>query len=362
MAKTSDQEVTVAGLGEAGVLKRILPRLRGADMLLGPGDDAAIIGAPGGRFVFTIDTLVQDQDFRLNWRNGYQSSGYDVGWKSAAQNLSDINAMGALATAAVISLTLPPETPVAWVEGIADGFTAAVKELGADHCALAGGDLSSGSELSITAALTGSLPGPAMLRSGARPGDIVAVSGVLGAAAAGLALLESEHDFTALDALCAALVERQRRPRPPLFAGPLAAAAGATAAMDISDGLGRDAGRIARSSGVVVDISSAALHRRRASMVSEGIHLEAAARVLGFEALGWMLTGGEDHGLLACFPGGAVLPSGFHVVGNVLERPAEAPGSSAIAGAVEGDVLLDGLPLSAALESLRTSGFDHFGG
>ena len=95
------------------------------------GDDAAVVAAPDGRFVVSMDTLVADQDFRLEWPNGYRTTGFDVGWKSAAQNLSDINAMGAVATALVISLTLPPDTPVAWVESLADGYSAAVRRLGA---------------------------------------------------------------------------------------------------------------------------------------------------------------------------------------------------------------------------------------
>ncbi len=352
MAESLDQELTVAGLGEAGVLKRILPRLRGADMLLGPGDDAAIIAAPGGRFVFTIDTLVQDQDFRLNWRNGYQSTGYDVGWKSAAQNLSDVNAMGAVATAAVISLTLPSDTPVAWVEGIADGFTAAVRELGAEQCALAGGDLSSGGVLSITAALTGSLPGPELLRSGARPGDIVVVSGVLGAAAAGLDLLESDHDFNELDPLCTTLIERQRRPLPPLASGPQAAAAGATAAMDISDGLVRDAGRLAEASGVSIDVESTSLRAFVIAMEREGVDLGAAVKLVEQEPLDWVLGGGEDHGLLATFPPDAALPAGFMRVGKVGGE-SNGPGRGQ-------RISLDGEPYPSGSAEGSSQGFDHF--
>lgn len=352
MAETPDQERTVAGIGEAGVLKRILPRLRGADMLLGPGDDAAIISAPGGRFVVTIDTLVQDQDFRLNWRNGYQSTGYDVGWKSAAQNLSDINAMGAVATAAVISLTLPPETPVSWVEGIADGFSDAVRELGADHCALAGGDLSSGGELSITAALTGMIPGSELLRSGARPGDIVAVCGVMGAAAAGLDLLESEHDYAALGPSCSTVVERQCRPRPPLDAGPRAAAAGATAAMDLSDGLVRDAGRLAEASGVLIELESMALRAHLVLMGHKGLDLGAVAELLEREPLGWVLGGGEDQGLLATFPRETALPQGFVPVGQVgREKTGEGPRQR---------IFLDGQRYPSGIVKGSPEGFDHF--
>ena len=89
------------------------------------------MAAPDGRTVVSIDTQVADQDFRLQWNNGYRTSGYDVGWKAAAQNLSDINAMGARATSMVVSLTMPPETLVSWVEDFADGMSAGIRELGA---------------------------------------------------------------------------------------------------------------------------------------------------------------------------------------------------------------------------------------
>ena len=116
-----EKPLTVAGLSESDLLARIFPRLNRppcTPLLLGPGDDAAIVAAPDGRTVISIDTQVQDQDFRLQWNNGYRTSGYDVGWKAAAQNLSDINAMGARATSMVVSLTMPPETPVTWVEDL----------------------------------------------------------------------------------------------------------------------------------------------------------------------------------------------------------------------------------------------------
>lgn len=355
---SDDMQLTVAGLGEAGLLDRILPRLQGADLLLGPGDDAALVAAPGGRFVFTVDTLVQDQDFRLLWRSGYRSTGYDVGWKSAAQNLSDINAMGAVATAAVISLTLPPETPVAWAEGIADGFAAAVSELGARRCGLAGGDLSSGGELSITAALTGSVEDSPVLRSGAQPGDIVAVCGIIGAAVAGLSLLEADLPYLELDEMAQKLVALHCRPRPPLWGGPAAAAAGATSMMDISDGLVRDSARIARSSSVCINLESAALQRLRDDMSSRGVDLATAAGRLGVDSLDWMLAGGEDHGLLACFPGDRPLPMGFHAVGTVI-----AAGGFAVPEEKMGPfVLLDSKPLQETREALRGPGFDHFGG
>src|SRR6476620_12775576 len=126
-------------MSESGLLARIFPRLEmggGSATLLGPGDDAALVAAPDGRTLISIDTQVQDQDFRLLWPNGYRTTGYDVGWKAAAQNLSDINAMGATATSMVVSLTMPPDTPVGWVGDLADGLTAAISKLGADACSV----------------------------------------------------------------------------------------------------------------------------------------------------------------------------------------------------------------------------------
>ncbi|MDK1359339.1 thiamine-phosphate kinase [Arthrobacter sp. zg-Y1219] len=332
---------TVADLNEKALLARIFPRLGAPKALLGPGDDAAIVAAPDGRTVISIDTLVQDADFRLSWPSGYRTSGFDVGWKCAAQNLSDINAMGAVATSLVVSLTLPGSTEVAWVEDLADGLAAAIHVLGASGCSVVGGDLGRGREVVVTAAVTGSLEGRApVLRSGARPGDVVAVAGVLGRAAGGLAVLESSEDYASLHSdpstenqVLLELAAAQCRPRPPLARGPEAAAAGATAMLDISDGLVRDAGRIAAASGVAVELDPAALARHAEP-------LQAAASRLGADALDWVLGGGEDHGLLAAFPAGTALPEGFERLGTVH----------------------DGAGVTVGGEAPRVAGWDHFAG
>ncbi|WP_347107733.1 thiamine-phosphate kinase [Paenarthrobacter sp. S56] len=333
-----EQHPTVAHLTESELLARIFPRLhRSPGVLLGPGDDAALVASPDGRTLISIDTQTQDQDFRLEWNNGYRTTGFDVGWKAAAQNLSDINAMGGVPTSLVVSLTMPPETPVAWVEDFADGLTAAIAGLGAADCSVAGGDLGRGRELAVTVAVVGSLGGhPPVLRSGARAGDVVAVAGTLGRAAAGLALLESPVPFGSLTEEQRALVASQCRPTPPLAAGPSAARSGASSMMDISDGLMRDAGRLAASSGVLLDFDPVALK-------SHAVPLEPAAALLGLDPLGWVLGGGEDHGLLATFPAGIQLPQGFTAIGSV----------QAVGDSQRGGVRIAG-------QAADTVGWDHF--
>lgn len=332
--------LTVADLSESQLLRRIFPRLNAGDgnvLLLGPGDDAAIVAAPDGRTVISIDTQVADQDFRLQWNNGYRTTGYDVGWKAAAQNLSDINAMGARATSLVVSLTMPPETTVGWVEDFADGISAGISGLGAGGCAVAGGDLGRGRELSVSVAILGSLDGRApVLRSGARPGDTLALAGTVGHAAAGLALLESEVPVDRLTREQRALLDTQCRPRPPLAAGPSARDAGATALMDISDGLVRDGGRLADASGAVLDLDPAALKQLAAP-------LQDAAALLGTDPLDWVLGGGEDHGLLAAFPADVQLPPGFTAIGSVKARATN-----------------DGPAVTIAGKPADTVGWDHF--
>ncbi|WP_245580112.1 thiamine-phosphate kinase [Arthrobacter castelli] len=321
-------------ISETELLQRIFPLLdTSGSALLGPGDDAAVIAAPDGRTVVTIDTQVQDQDFRLRWANGYETTGFDVGWKAGAQNLSDINAMGAEATAMVVSLTMPGKTPVGWVEGMARGLDTAIRELGGGACSVAGGDLSRGSEIVVTVTVLGHLAGRApVLRSGAMPGDVVALAGTAGRAAAGFALLESGHGMDTLDEDQLALVKNQCRPLPPLWAGPAAAEAGASSMIDLSDGLVRDSGRVATASGVVVDLDLAAVDRLAAP-------LQSTAELLGANARDWALGGGEDHGLLVTFRADKELSEGFTRIGSIY--------------AGEAGVTMNGDPLTI-------TGWDHF--
>jgi thiamine-monophosphate kinase len=289
---------TLGGIGEGATLGRIFPRLPAASTaLVGPGDDAALLEAPDGRFVVTTDMLVHGPDFRLAW-----SSAHDLGWKAAASNLADVAAMGAVPTGLVVAIAAPAETPVTFLEEFADGLRDGCAAM-APGCGVVGGDLSVSATLTIAVTAFGDLEGRApVLRSGARVGDVVAVSGVLGAAATGLRLLfaegvvdgEPDADAAALLRLVHPEVLAQLAPTPPIADGPLAALAGATAMLDLSDGLALDARRLAAASGVALDLSLSAVGSREA------------------------LTGGEDHSLLAAFPAETILPGGFRVIGRVV--------------------------------------------
>lgn len=294
---------TVGQLGELAVLDRIVRRLPAGAPDVGPGDDCAVVAAPDGRFVVTTDMMVHGPDFRWAW-----SSPADVGWKAAATNLSDVAAMGATPSGLVIALAAPQETPVAVLESFADGVRAAVDAL-SPGCGVVGGDLSTSAVFTVSVTAFGDLGGRApVLRSGARPGDVLAVSGELGRAARGLARLFRDgvdaHGEPSRSATVASGadtdpdVDRQRRPVPPIADGPLAATAGATAMLDLSDGLAIDAGRLARASRVTLDLD--------------------ADGVAGADDLA--LHGGEDHGLLATFPPGVALPGGFRRIGAVVAR------------------------------------------
>ncbi|MHA7156271.1 thiamine-phosphate kinase [Arthrobacter sp. TMN-50] len=328
--------LTVADLSESGLLGRIYPRLLASDAaVVGPGDDAAVLSVADGRVVVSIDTIVEHLDFRLDRANGHATTGFDVGWKATAQNLSDIGAMGARATSIVVSLTLPSQTEVKWVEDLADGMTAAIQELGAAGCGVVGGDLGGGRDLAVTIAVTGTLErrNP-VLRSGAKPGDVVALAGTVGWAAAGLALMESSHDSEALDPDMLNLVKIQRRPMPPLAAGPVAAIAGARAMLDVSDGLLKDARRIAEASSVAINFDAKSLVRLAGP-------LRAAAALLQTDPLEWVLSGGEDYGLLATFPPGNALPPEFSAIGKVTVGEAD---------------------ITVGSRSYRPAGWDHFAG
>ncbi|NUR61990.1 MAG: thiamine-phosphate kinase [Catenulispora sp.] len=311
---------TIDEVGEFGLIARVLARLplterRGASQVLVPaGDDAAVLAIPDGRLVTSADLLLEGRHFRRDW-----STARDVGHKAAAQNFSDIAAMGGVPTSLLLSLVLPGELPVAWVEEFAEGVAGECDPL---DVTVAGGDMVRGEVITISVTVFGTLEGRApVLRSGARPGDLVYVAGRLGWSAAGLELLTAGVE--AADEREAAFLAEHRRPRPPYAAGPDAARAGATAMLDVSDGLLADLRHLAVASGVAVDVDSAMVPN------SAGLRLDQ------------ILTGGEDHALVATFAPDAAVPGRWFRIGSVQAGPPS--------------VTVDGKPWDGP------GGFSHFG-
>jgi thiamine-monophosphate kinase len=273
----------------------------GALTSVGIGDDSAVVAAPSGSVVAAVDLLIEGRHFRRDW-----SSAYDVGVKAAARSLADIAAMGAVSTALLVALAAPGTLPARWATDLAEGLAAEATRAGAG---IVGGDTARADSVTLSVTALGDLDGRRpVLRSGARPGDVIAVAGPLGHSAAGLALLTAGIPGPA------ELVAAHRRPAPPYDAGPEAARLGATAMIDVSDGLLADVGHVAGASGVHINLTTASLAVGRA--------LGAAAAGLAAPpatALEWVLTGGEDHSLVAAFPASAALPSRWRVIGEVRE-------------------------------------------
>lgn len=299
----------ISELGELASLRRTVARLKpGLGVIIGSGDDAAVLEAQDS-FLVSTDTLVEGHDFLLEW-----SSGFDLGFKAVASNLADIAAMGARPTALVVAMVVPPSTKISWLESFADGLQAAIDEL-APGASVVGGDLAAGDKVVIAVTVHGLLDGmTAVRRSGAKPGDQVAVCGPLGKAAMGLSLLR--HGKQDLIRSYDEWVNAQLRPKPPIAEGVVANQTGATAMLDISDGLIRDLNRIASASNVSIAIDRSALAGFEAM-------LDLPAQALGVETLDFVLQGGEDHSLLATFPASANIPKSFKVIGSVLAGPAE---------------------------------------
>lgn len=310
---------SVAGIGEFGLIGRITARLPvGPTTLLGPGDDAAVVAAPDARVVASTDVLVDGRHFRRDW-----SSGRDVGHRAAAANLADIAAMGATPTALLVALCMPADLPTGWAEELADGLAA---EAGAVGASVVGGDMSASPTLTVAVTALGDLDGRApVVRSGARPGEVLALAGRTGYAAAGLTVLTRGFRTPRL------LVEAYRRPLVPYQAGPQAARLGATSMIDVSDGLLADLGHVSAASRVAIDV------RRDAFEVPR--QMADAAQALGVDPYTWILAGGDDHALAATFPPAVVLPAPWRAIGVVTEG----------AG-----VTVDGVPYDGP------AGWDHF--
>ncbi|HKT04455.1 MAG TPA: thiamine-phosphate kinase [Rugosimonospora sp.] len=312
--------MSVAGSGEFGLIARVTARLTsGPACLLGPGDDAALVAASDGRVVATTDVLVEGRHFRRDW-----STATDVGHRAAAANLADVAAMGAEATALLVAFCAPVDLDVRWAEELTDGLVAEAEKAGA---CVVGGDMSASPVLTIAVTALGDLRGrPPVLRSGAHPGDVVAVRGRLGYAAAGYTVLSRGFRSPRT------LVDAHRRPEVHYPAGPAAARLGATAMIDISDGLVADLGHVAKASTVAIDV--------RKDAFEVPAQMSDAANALGVDPYRWILTGGDDHALAATFPAGTALDADWLVIGTVGEG--------------EG-VTVDGKPYTDG-----AAGWDHF--
>jgi thiamine-monophosphate kinase len=244
------------------------------DVAVGIGDDAAVVSVPAGReLAIAVDTLVEGIHFPVG------TAPADIGWKALAVNLSDLAAMGATPAWALLALTLPSPDE-AFIDGLARGFA----ELATPYrLALIGGDTTRG-PLTVTVTVHGfTTPGQALLRSGARVGDVVMVTGTLGDAAAGLRCL-AEADI----APYASLIERLNRPTPRVAAGQ-ALRGIATACVDVSDGLVADLGHICSKSRVGAEIDPALLPHSSAMLTN--FH--------DVDAIAFALSGGDDYEL--CF-------------------------------------------------------------
>ena len=288
-----------------------------------------MVPAPDGRVVATTDMLLEGRHFRRDW-----SSAADIGHKAAARNFADVAAMGAVPTALLVAFAGPGDLPVGWVLELATGIGAECSAVGAK---VAGGDTSRAESVLLSITALGDLRGlQPVTRSGARPGDVVAVAGRLGFAAAGLALLGAGADCQDSPVL-GGLVDAHRRPRPPYAAGPQAARLGATSMIDVSDGLIADLGHVAEASEVRIELVTGCLMTEPVTLPDA---LGEAASALGLaDWAQWVLTGGDDHALAATFPPSSGLPGGWTEIGKV------ASGHG---------VLIDGKMWTGA------AGWDHF--
>ena len=277
-------------MGEFELLAKVRERLGapGPRVHLGSGDDAAVT-VPGGATATSVDALVEGVHFRRDTASPTQ-----IGHKALATALSDLAAMGAEAGEAYVVLGLPADLGEPACLELADGMAALAERTGTT---IAGGDVSRAPALTLAVTVVGhaARPEDMVSRGGARPGDVLVLTGELGGAAAGLALLENPSLAAAVDAETAArLRRRQLEPQPRLGAGRALAGAGARAMIDLSDGLGGDAAHLALASGARLEIEAGSLP------LAKGVAEIALA--LGTEPLELASSGGEDYELLAALP------------------------------------------------------------
>ncbi len=446
------RETPLSKLGESRVLRAFMPIINAHNeqvaaaarqaghiepLEVGPGDDCAVLAtpAPGQRTVVTTDTLVEDQDFMNLWPGGIarvgdaggfilepaRSSGYDVGRKAATQNLADVAAMGARPASLFISLSLPGSTPYGWIDGFAHGIVDGITACRAAECVIGGGDIGDSTEISVTVTALG-YTDRAVLRSGARPGDTIALAGRTAWSDAGLRLLlnplslpatallraiaagqdaesalgvvaqawEKKHvekqaegsgalpeglielartltpeDAAHMIAVCERAVESQHHPVSPIPAGEVARQHQASSMLDLSDGLVKDAGRVAAASGVQMRLDRAAVDAFAEPLLplarlllAIGERNEAGESPASL-ARTFVLVGGEDHGLLATFPG--EVPEEFTPLGTCVADAPERGLSAELYGAERRHNAVTGAAVVMDGRSLDGMGWEHYG-
>ncbi len=294
-----------------------------ADVLLGIGDDAAVLAPSARAQAVSVDAQVEGVHFRRDLL-----APADIGYRALASALSDLAAMGATARAAFVAMIAPARLPEDDLYAIADGIAQAQR---AFACVVAGGNLATGSELSITTTVIGDAPAAPLTRAGARAGDALYVTGEIGAAALGLALLQAGRGE-----LAPGCVERWRRPTARLREG--AALAGvASAAIDVSDGLVQDLAHLAGASGVGFELE----HER----IPRAARLAESCAAIGADPDALVLAGGEDYELLFTAAPDVRPPFGTRI------------GSASASGGIR--VVAPG---GRAIEVPQRPGFDHFRG
>ena len=442
------RETPLSKLGESRVLRAFMPIINAHNeqvaaaarqagriepLEVGPGDDCAVLAAPtpGQRTVVTTDTLVEDQDFMNLWPGGIarageagelilepaRSSGYDVGRKAATQNLADVAAMGARPASLFISLSLPGSTPYGWIDGFAHGIVDGINACGATECVIGGGDIGDSTEMSVTVTALG-YTDRAVLRSGARPGDTIALAGRTAWSDAGLRLLlnplslpatallraiaagqeveaalgavaqawekkQAEgssalpeglielvrtltpEDAAHMIAVCERAVESQHHPVSPIPAGDVARQHQASSMLDLSDGLVKDAGRVAAASGMQMRLDRAAVDAFAEPLLplarlllAIGERNEAGESPASL-ARTFVLVGGEDHGLLATFPG--EVPEEFVPLGTCVADAPERGLSAELYGAERRHNAVTGAAVVMDGRSLDGMGWEHYG-
>lgn len=453
------RETPLSKLGESRVLRAFMPIINAHNeqvaaaarqaghiepLDVGPGDDCAVLAAPapGQRTVVTTDTLVEDQDFMNLWPGGIarvgeagefilepaRSSGYDVGRKAATQNLADVAAMGARPASLFISLSLPGSTPYGWIDGFAHGIVDGINACGATECVIGGGDIGDSTEMSVTVTALG-YTDRAVLRSGARPGDTIALAGRTAWSDAGLRLLlnplslpatallraiaagqdaeaalgavaqawaqkhAQQHaekqtegsvthaalpeglielartltpeDAAHMIAVCERAVDSQHHPISPIPAGEVARRHRASSMLDLSDGLVKDAGRVAAASGVQMRLDRAAVDAFAEPLLplarlllAIGERNEAGESPASL-ACTFVLVGGEDHGLLATFPG--EVPEEFVLLGTCVADAPERGLSAELYGAERRHNAVTGAAVVMDGRSLDGMGWEHYG-